>query len=47
MISKTKSLKIKPFLTFNLAITNICVAIHLAEDGTRMGGKQFQLSSSN
>ena len=47
MISQTKSLKIKSFLSFNFAITKICVAIHLAEDGTRMGGIKFQLSSSN
>ena len=26
------------FLCFNFAITTICVAIHLAEDGTRIGG---------
>ena len=28
----------------NPCITKICVAIRLAEDGTRMGGIQFQLS---
>ena len=38
MISQTKTLKIKFFLSFNFAITKICVAIDLAEDGTRMGG---------
>ena len=31
MISQTKPLKIKPFLTFNFSITNICVAILLAD----------------
>ena len=35
-LNKTKTLKIKSFLPFNFAITKICVAIHLAEDGTRM-----------
>ena len=38
MISLTKPLKIKSFLPFNFAFTKICVAIGLAEDGTRMGG---------
>ena len=38
MISQTKPLKIKYFLPFNFSITNICVAIRLAEDGTRMAG---------
>ena len=38
MISQTKTLKTKSFLPLNLAITKICVAIRLAEDGTRMGG---------
>ena len=28
----------KSFLAFNFAITKICVAIRLAEDGARMGG---------
>ena len=28
-------------------MTNICVAIRLAEDETRMGGIYFQLSSSS
>ena len=37
MISQTKTLKIKSFLPFNFAVTKICVAIRLAEDGTRMG----------
>ena len=36
-ISQTKSLQIKSFLPFNLAITKISVPIRLAEDGTRMG----------
>ena len=31
-------------LSFNFAMTKIYVAIRLAEDGTRMGGIQFQLS---
>ena len=38
MISQAKPLKIKSFLPFNFAITKICLAIRLAEDGTRMGG---------
>ena len=38
MISKTKPLKIRYFFPFNFAITKICVAISLAEDGKRMGG---------
>ena len=46
MISQTKPLKIKSFLSFNLSITKICVAIRLAEDGTRMSGILFQLSPS-
>ena len=46
MISQTKTLKIKYFLPFNFAITKICVAISLAENGTRMGGIQFRLSPS-
>ena len=33
MISQTKTLKIKSFLPFNFAITKICVAIRLAENG--------------
>ena len=33
-------------LSFNFAMTKICVAIRLAEDGTRMGGIQFRLSPS-
>ena len=37
MVSQTKTLKIKYFLPFNLAITKICVAIRLAEDGPRTG----------
>ena len=39
MISQTKPLKKKSFLPFNLAITKTCVAIRLAEGGTRIGGK--------
>ena len=46
MISQTKTLKIKSFFPLNFAITKICVAIRLAEDGTRMGGVQFRLSPS-
>ena len=38
MISQAKPVKIKSFLPFNFAITKICLAIRLAEDGTRMGG---------
>ena len=38
MTSQTKPLKIKSFLPFDFAVTKICVAIRLAEDGTRMGG---------
>ena len=45
MISQTKHLK-KSFLAFNFAITKICVAVGLAEDRTRMGGIQFQVSPS-
>ena len=41
-----KPLKIKSFIPFNFAITKTCVAIRLAEDGTRMGGIQFRLSPS-
>ena len=41
MVSQTKPLKIESFLPFKFSITNICVAIRLAEDGTRMGGKYF------
>ena len=37
MISRSKTLKINSFFPFNFAITKICVAIRLAEDGTRMG----------
>ena len=37
MISQTKPAKIKSFLPFDFAITTICVAIRLAEDGTKMG----------
>ena len=44
MVSQTKPLKIESFLPFKFSITNICVAIRLAEDGTRMGGKYFHLS---
>ena len=46
MISQTKPLKIKYFLSFNFAITTSCVAIRLAENRTRMGGIQFRLSPS-
>ena len=46
MISQTKPLKIKYFFLFNFAITKICVAIRLVEDGTRMGGIWFYLSPS-
>ena len=38
MMSQTKTLKIKTFLPLNLAVAKICVAIRLAEDGTRIGG---------
>ena len=37
----------KSFLPFSFAITKICVAIRLAEDGTKMGGIWFRLSPSN
>ena len=37
MTSQTKPLK-KYFLPFNFVITKTCIAICLAEDGTRMGG---------
>ena len=46
MISQTKPLKTKSFLPFNFSVTNICVVIRLADDGTGMGGIQFQLSPS-
>ena len=46
MISQTKPLKTKSFLSFNFSVTSICVAIRLTEDGTRMGGIYFQLSPS-
>ena len=45
-MSQTKLFKTKSFLPFNFPIFNICVAIRLAEDGTRMGGIEFQLSPS-
>ena len=36
-MSQTKTkIKIKSFLPFNFAITKICIAIRLAEDGARM-----------
>ena len=38
MISQTKPSKIKSFLPFDFAITKVCGTIHLAENGTRMGG---------
>ena len=47
MISQTKTLKIKIKHFLNFAVTKICVAIRLAEEGTRMGGIQFRLSPSN
>ena len=43
MISPRKSLKIKSFLPFNFAITEVCVAIRSAEDRTRIGDIWFQL----
>ena len=36
-MSQAKTVK-KYFIPFNFAITNICVAIRLAEDGIRMVG---------
>ena len=39
-------LKINSFFPLNFAITKIRVEIRLAEDGTRMGGMQFQLFPS-
>ena len=45
MTSQTETLKIKYFLPFNIAITKICVAIRLVEDGTRMG-YPYRLSPS-
>ena len=44
MISQTKTLKIKSFLSLNFVITKIYVMIRLVEDWTRMGGIQFRLS---
>ena len=41
MISHTKSLKIKSFLSFKYATATIYVAIRLAEDGTRWAGYSF------
>ena len=43
MISQTKPQKKKKkkkkiFISFNFAIATFCVAIHLTEDGTRIGG---------
>ena len=46
VISQTKALKTISFLLFNFSVTNICVEIRLAEDGTRMGGILFQQSPS-
>ena len=46
MTSQTKPFKINFFLPFNFAITKICFAIRLADDGTRMGCIYFQLSPS-
>ena len=47
MTSQTKPLKIKSFLPFNSSTTNICAAICLAEDRTRMGSIYFQLVKKN
>ena len=44
MILQAKPLKINYFLPFNFAINEICVAINLAENETRIGSIQFQLS---
>ena len=41
MISQIKTLKIKSFPPFNFVTTKSCVAIHLAENGTKMGGMCF------
>ena len=41
MISQAKILKIKSFLPFNFAVTKICAAIRLSENGTRMGAYSF------
>ena len=38
MISQTKALKKKSFFPLNFPITKTCVAVRLADDGTRMGG---------
>ena len=40
MISQTKPFKTKS-LQFNFAVTKICAAIHLSEDGTRMAAYGF------
>ena len=37
LTSQTKALKTKSFFPFNFSVTNMCVAIRLAKDGTRMG----------
>ena len=44
MMSQTKPLKKNLLFHLIFAITKICVAMRLAEDRTRMGGVQFQLS---
>ena len=41
MILQTKPHEIKSFLSFNFSITNVCGAICLAEDGTRMVAYSF------
>ena len=46
MASQTNPSKNIYFVLFNFTITKICDVIGLAEDGTRMGGIKFQLSSS-
>ena len=43
-MSQTKPLKIKSFLALNFVVIKICLAIRLAESGTRIGGIHFRLS---
>ena len=41
MISQTKPLKIILFLPFKFSVTNICVAIRLAQDGKQWAAHSF------
>ena len=46
IISKIRLLKTRSCYPRNISVLNICVAIRLAEDRTKMGGIQFQLAPS-